>query len=52
MLNEDTRLHRSHDVSETLQYCCEGLDEVDRAFVSVDYSSNGPTGHAADAERN
>ncbi|GAB7365030.1 hypothetical protein MBLNU230_g5811t1 [Neophaeotheca triangularis] len=49
LLDEDTQLHRTHDVSETLQYCCEGLDEVDRAFVTVDYSTQGPTGHAQDA---
>jgi divalent metal cation (Fe/Co/Zn/Cd) transporter len=51
LMDEKTRLHRSHDVAETLQYCAEGLGEVDRAFVSVDYSSSGPTGHASDAER-
>jgi len=51
LLNEQTRLNRSHDVAETLQYCAEGLNEVDRAFVMTDYSSEGPTGHAADAER-
>ena len=26
------------------------LDQVDRAFVSTDYSSSGPPGHAQDAE--
>lgn len=36
LMDEDTRLHRSHDVAETLQYCCEGLGEVDRAFVTTD----------------
>lgn len=46
MLGEETRLSRAHDVAETLQYCLEGLSEVDRAFVSVDYTSQGPTGHA------
>ena len=46
MLGEETRLSRAHDVAETLQYCLEGLGEVDRAFVSVDYTSQGPTGHA------
>ena len=46
ILKEDTRLSRAHDVAETLQYCLEGLSEVDRAFVSVDYASQGPTGHA------
>ena len=50
LFDEKTRLHRSHDVAETLQYCAEGLNEVDRAFVTTDYSSSGPTGHATDAE--
>lgn len=47
LMDANTKLSRSHDVAETLQYCCEGLDEVDRAFVTTDYSSSGPTGHAA-----
>lgn len=51
LMDEDTLLHRSHDVAETMQYCAEGLDDVDRAFVTTDYSSSGPTGHAQDAER-
>lgn len=46
MLDGDCRLSRAHDVAETLQYCLEGLREVDRAFVTVDYASQGPTGHA------
>ncbi|TKA25513.1 hypothetical protein B0A50_05374 [Salinomyces thailandicus] len=50
LMDEKTNLHHSHDVAETLQYCCEGLDEVDRAFVMTDYSSSGPSGHAEDAE--
>ena len=50
LLNEQTRLNRSHDVAETLQYCAEGLPEVDRAFVSTDYAACGPTGHATDAD--
>ena len=36
LMDEKTPLRRAHDISETLQYCCEGLDEVDRAFVTVD----------------
>lgn len=36
LLSDDTKLHKAHDISETLQYCLEGLNEVDRAFVSVD----------------
>ncbi|KAI0133681.1 hypothetical protein BJ170DRAFT_172776 [Xylariales sp. AK1849] len=50
LLDEKTSLHTSHDVAETLQYCAEGLQEVDRAFVTTDYSSTGPFGHALDAE--
>ncbi|KAF1957282.1 hypothetical protein CC80DRAFT_491431 [Byssothecium circinans] len=45
-----TPLSRCHDVAETLQYCTEGLKEVDRAFVTMDYTSQGPTGHAAENE--
>ena len=52
LLDAETRLHRSHDVAETLQYCAEGLAEVDRAFVSTDYAMIGPTGHAMDSEWN
>lgn len=39
LMKEDTKLHRTHDVAETLQYCCEGLGEVDRAFVTTDCKS-------------
>lgn len=46
ILDEKTPLEQAHDVAETLQYCLEGLNEVDRAFVTVDYSSIGPSGHA------
>lgn len=52
LLDENTRLSRTHDVAETLQYCAEGLSEVDRAFVTTDYAAIGPTGHAPDAETN
>lgn len=51
LMEPHTKLYHAHDVAETLQYCCEGLGEVDRCFVSIDYSSSGPTGHANDAER-
>ncbi|KAL8688591.1 MAG: hypothetical protein Q9218_005539 [Villophora microphyllina] len=46
LLDAKTPLEQAHDVAETLQYCCEGLNEVDRAFVTVDYSAQGPSGHA------
>jgi len=46
LLDEKTPLEHAHDVAETLQYCLEGLSEVDRAFVTVDYTSQGPTGHS------
>ena len=36
LMGEETKLGRVHDVAETLQYCLEGLQEVDRAFVTVD----------------
>jgi len=36
LLKPDTPLRQSHDVVSALQYCCEGLEDVDRAFVSVD----------------
>ncbi|KAF2259088.1 hypothetical protein CC78DRAFT_562774 [Lojkania enalia] len=50
LLNERTPLKKAHDVAETLQYCTEGLKEVDRAFVTMDYTSQGPVGHAAENE--
>ncbi|KAI8940777.1 hypothetical protein NX059_002043 [Plenodomus lindquistii] len=46
LMPEDTPLRGCHDIAETLQYCLEGLSEVDRAFVTMDYTSEGPTGHA------
>jgi len=36
LLDGNTTLNKSHDIAETLQYCCEGLVEVDRAFVTTD----------------
>jgi divalent metal cation (Fe/Co/Zn/Cd) transporter len=36
LMLENTPLSRAHDVAETLQYCLEGLSEVDRAFVTID----------------
>lgn len=51
LLKDNTPLSRTHDIVETLQYCAEGLKEVDRCFVSADYSITGPSGHASDAER-
>jgi divalent metal cation (Fe/Co/Zn/Cd) transporter len=36
LMREDTPLKRCHDIAETLQYCLEGLSEVDRAFVTID----------------
>ncbi|KAF2838338.1 hypothetical protein M501DRAFT_956775 [Patellaria atrata CBS 101060] len=48
LMDEKTPLRQAHDVAETLQYCCEGLGEVDRAFVTVDYAWQGPTGHVAE----
>lgn len=47
LMDEKTPLEHLHDISETLQMSLEALDEVDRAFVSVDYTSIGPSGHVA-----
>ncbi|KAK7413765.1 hypothetical protein QQX98_007332 [Neonectria punicea] len=52
LLDEKTPLNQSHDIAETLQYCAEGLVEVDRAFVTTDYAASGPLGHALDSEWN
>ena len=50
LMSEKAHLRRCHDIAETLQYCTEGLKEVDRAFVTMDYTSQGPAGHAAENE--
>ncbi|KAI9055147.1 hypothetical protein LZ554_000111 [Drepanopeziza brunnea f. sp. 'monogermtubi'] len=50
LLDEKTSLEVCHDVAETLQYCAEAMPEVDRAFVSCDYTSQGPTGHVDDGQ--
>lgn len=47
LLDQKTPLEHAHDLAETLQYCLEGLTEVDRAFVTCDYSTMGPAGHTA-----
>lgn len=36
LMKEETPLRKCHDIAETLQYCLEGLNEVDRAFVTMD----------------
>jgi divalent metal cation (Fe/Co/Zn/Cd) transporter len=36
LMDPTEKLMQAHDVAETLQYCLEGLSEVDRAFVTVD----------------
>jgi len=36
LLDSQASLSKAHDVAETLQYCLEGLQDVDRAFVTVD----------------
>jgi divalent metal cation (Fe/Co/Zn/Cd) transporter len=36
LMKEETPLRKCHDIAETLQYCLEGLTEVDRAFVTID----------------
>ena len=40
LLDEKTPLNKAHDIAETLQYCLEGLEEVDRAFVTTDCKSS------------
>lgn len=40
LLDEKSPLRRTHDIAETLQYCAEGLYEVDRAFVTTDCEGN------------
>ena len=37
VLPEDMNLHESHDIGESLQLKIEQLDEVERAFVHLDY---------------
>jgi hypothetical protein len=36
-MDEDAPLKVTHDVSQTLQRKVEGLEDVERAFVHVDY---------------
>ncbi|KAK6582788.1 hypothetical protein PZA11_005196 [Diplocarpon coronariae] len=50
LLDEKTSLEICHDIAETLQYCAEAVPEVDRAFVTYDYATQGPTGHAGDGQ--
>lgn len=52
LLDEKTPLRRAHDIAETLQYCAEALPDVDRCFVTCDYSSANPSGHGADSTTN
>jgi divalent metal cation (Fe/Co/Zn/Cd) transporter len=40
LMSEETPLRKCHDIAETLQYCLEGLSEVDRAFVTMDCEFN------------
>lgn len=42
LMHEDAPLNKCHDIAETLQYCLEGLNEVDRAFVTMDCKSCPP----------
>jgi divalent metal cation (Fe/Co/Zn/Cd) transporter len=36
LLPPKEELMKAHDIAETMQYCLEGLIEIDRAFVTVD----------------
>jgi hypothetical protein len=51
LMKEETPLRKCHDIAETLQYCLEGLNEVDRAFVTMDceYSDCEKSGLGYDA---
>lgn len=40
LLDPYTPLMTTHDISETLQYCLEGLPEVDRTSSPLDYASS------------
>ena len=42
LLEEKAPLRKTHDIAETLQYCAEALQEVDRAFVTVDCKLRPP----------
>lgn len=42
LLDDATPLRRTHDIAETMQYCCEALTEVDRAFVTTDCKCKSP----------
>ncbi|KAK9895593.1 hypothetical protein P389DRAFT_170303 [Cystobasidium minutum MCA 4210] len=46
LLDPKVNLKHAHDLAELMQYCFEGLEVVDRAFVTVDYAEQGPSGHA------
>jgi hypothetical protein len=48
LLDEKMPLEFAHHVAETLQCCCGGLPEVDRAFIMFDYTTWGPTGNMAE----
>uniref|UniRef100_A0A0R3TDC6 ZT_dimer domain-containing protein n=1 Tax=Rodentolepis nana TaxID=102285 RepID=A0A0R3TDC6_RODNA len=37
VLPHDMDLHKAHDIGESLQQKLESLDEVERAFVHLDY---------------
>jgi divalent metal cation (Fe/Co/Zn/Cd) transporter len=39
LLDGNEKLMGAHDVAETMQYCFEGMSDVDRAFVSMDCKS-------------
>ena len=40
VLAADTRLHRAHDVAQSLQHRLESLGRVERAYVHVDYETS------------
>ncbi|KAJ1923181.1 hypothetical protein IWQ60_006036 [Tieghemiomyces parasiticus] len=48
VLPPETPLRESHDIGETLQVKLESLENVERAFVHVDYESEHQPEHASD----
>jgi cation diffusion facilitator family transporter len=45
MFPPDMPLHEAHDIGESLQYQLETLEEVDRAFVHLDYETSHTPEH-------
>ena len=50
MLPPDMPLCEAHDIGESLQEKVESLNEVERAFVQLDYESTHKPEHAASCQ--